>query len=618
MSLFNKHTFLLLFLTFMANGSFIFAQEGKLNAAVAKKPTIILASKYGVSSQNSNNAAALQKALMACRNKQNPVIVLPGGRIDLWQQGAVTKELYVSNSTEDDTLPKTKYIALSLEKFNNLTIEGNNTLIVLHGKMVSFAIINSQNIILKNLAFDYERPTMSELTITKVSPGAVEASVHPDSKYLIENERIVFYGEGWKANAFHTIVFDPATNTMKYSSFNAFIKSRAIQLQPDRVRFEGDFSKSKIKEGEVLTVRDPYRDQSGGFISVSKNILLQNVQVHYMHGMGIVSQLSENLTYRNVSVTPRKQSGRIISAFADCFHFSGCKGKIVIDSCFTSGTHDDPVNVHGTHLKITAQVSSKKIKVRFMHHQTYGFNAFFAGDSIAFTDQQTLQTLGYAKISKARLISKREMELETDKPLPKMVKEGIVIENISWTPEVTIRNSRFERTNTRGILITTRRKVLIENNHFYKTGMHGILIANDAASWYESGPVQDVTIRKNIFEGVGYNQTPDGYVIAIAPENHRSLPGLFVHRNVHIHNNVFRLGSPALITAKSTAGLIISGNIIEKTADAAFDSSPVLRLDGCNNVQVMGNVFKKIAPAEIKTNNMQDAVLQTDLKQIGK
>ena len=137
-------------------------------------------------------------------------------------------------------------------------------------------------------------------------------------------------------------------------------------------------------------------------------------------GLGIVSQFSENISLLKVVVAPRENSGRIIASFADCFHFSGCRGLVKIDSCFTSGSHDDAVNVHGTHLQIT-KVDGGKITVRFMHHQTYGFDAFFAGDSIAFVDPKTLMPLGTAKLKTAKLINKREMEIEVEGTLPSFV-----------------------------------------------------------------------------------------------------------------------------------------------------------------------------------------------------
>ena len=83
---------------------------------------------------------------------------------------------------------------------------------MLHGKMVSFAILNSSNIKIRNIRFDYERPTMSELTIKSITDHSVEAEIHPDSKYVIDSGRIIFYGEGWKTRSHHTIVFEPGTN----------------------------------------------------------------------------------------------------------------------------------------------------------------------------------------------------------------------------------------------------------------------------------------------------------------------------------------------------------------------------------------------------------------------
>jgi hypothetical protein len=334
-----------------------------------------------------------------------------------------------------------------------------------------------------------------------------------------------------------------------------------------------------------------------------------------MHGLGIVSQFSENISLVKVAVAPRENSGRIISAFADCFHFSGCKGSILVDSCFTSGSHDDPINVHGTHLKITSIASNHKLTVRFMHHQTYGFNAFFAGDSIAFVNPQTLMLIGYAKLKSAKLVNKREMELELEESLPKNIRAGDCIENITWTPEVTIRNSRFERTNTRGILLTTRKKVLIENNTFYRTGMHAILIADDALSWYESGPVRDVTIRNNIFEACGYNSAPGNYIIAIAPENHELVAGYFVHKNISIENNIFKVYDYPILSARSTEGLIFKGNTIIQT-DLLKPGArrPAFNLTACKAVMIKKNDFRTNEKPIINLVSMSSKDVQTDIK----
>jgi hypothetical protein len=190
---------------------------------------------------------------------------------------------------------------------------------------------------------------------------------------------------------------------------------------------------------------------------------------------------------------------------------------------------------------------------------------------------------------------------------------GQCIENLTWTPEVTIRNCRFERTNTRGILMTTRRKVVIENNQFYKTGMHAILIADDAASWFESGPVQDVVIRNNVFEECGYNSTPGSYVIAIAPENHDLVNGFYVHRNILIENNTFKTSVAPLLSAKSVDGLVFRHNkiISSKTVEFTADKT-TFKIEACKDVTLIDNAFPADWKPILTTSHMDKSSVKMD------
>jgi len=578
--------------------------------------TLIKATDFGVQSNSFENAApGIRKAIEACKAKKNVMLLLPGGRIDVWPEGAVDRELYISNCTENDTFSEVKHIAFAFENCRNITLDGNNTLVVLHGKMVSFAILNSSDVKIRNIQFDYERPTISELTIKLVTDTVIETQIHPDSKYRIDSGRISFYGEGWTTKSYHTILFDPGKQAMHYSTFTPFLAAQAVETSPLRVKFKGAFAESDFHVGNVLTIRDPYRDNCGGFISLSRNIELENVKMHFMHGLGIVSQFSENISLLKVVAAPRENSGRVIASFADCFHFSGCRGLIRIDSCLTVGSHDDQVNVHGTYLQITAINEIKKLRVRFMHDQTYGFEAFFAGDSVAFINPQTLLSLAKAKLRTAKLISKREMELEVEVEgtLSPVVKEGLCIENLTWTPEVIIQNSRFERTNTRGLLITTRRKVLIENNVFYHTGMYPVLIADDASSWFESGAVQDVIIRNNVFEDCGYNSGSGA--INIAPENHELIVGNMVHRNIRVISNTFKINTPGVLTARSTDLLVFTGNkIIPDNLFKGRNINPAIELTACKNVLIEKNKFELPALPVINAWKMKRTDLKTSMK----
>ena len=170
-----------------------------------------------------------------------------------------------------------------------------------------------------------------------------------------------------------------------------------------------------------------------------------------------------------------------------------------------------------------------------------------------------------------------------DKPASAIIEPHDVIENVTWTPQVEIRGNRFARIPTRGILVTTRRKVVIEQNHFDRLMMSGILIADDAESWFESGRVEDVTIRQNTFNHCGGREHP---VIYIAPENRHVDLDTPVHRNIRIEENCIHTADALLLDAKSTRGLSFRKNNITFTGTdrKPIDLTGAFRLTACSGV----------------------------------
>ncbi|SEW53858.1 right-handed parallel beta-helix repeat-containing protein [Chitinophaga arvensicola] len=595
----------------------IFTATGIFLSLTGAAQSRIHVSDFGLAPNTFTDATVrVQQAIAACKNQPGAVLEFAPGRYDFYPDSAVKKVYYISNTSSETEVPeKTKTIGLFFENFRQLTIEGNGAEFVFHGKMVTWLFDHCQDMTLRNITVDFARPSMSELTLKTVTASRVEASIHPDSKYAIINGHLEWYGEKWGMKQFHAVLADTAQGLNTYSSWKPFDKSTATETAPNNVVFTGDFSGFKGAPGNVLSVRDGIRDQAGMFIQHCRNVHLEHFNMRYMHGLGIVSQFSENLYYDHMEIAPDKKHGRIMATFADGMHFSGCKGEIVITNSHFQGLHDDPINVHGTHLVISEKTGPRTLKLRFMHHQTYGFEAFFAGDSISFVHAATLQGYATGQISSARLINEREMEVTLRNDLPQGITSGDCLENITWTPSLTVRNCRFESVNTRGLLVTTRKKVVIENNQFYRTGMHAILIADDAASWFESGPVQDVKISGNTFEGCAYNLGKENYVIAIAPENHELLKGYMVHRNIRIEDNTFKIYDHPVLTAKSTGNLSFTRNRISWMKDylPATTLGAAFRLTGCEQVHIRENKWDVPFQPEVSVIQMPAKEVKTDL-----
>lgn len=562
---------------------------------IAQNDTVYV-SEFGVHPYTYENCVAqIQSAINACKSKGTHVLVFPKGRYDIWPENAIRKEYFISNtSTERECPSKIKTIGLLFENIHHLRVEGSGAQLMFHGKMTTIAVENCQDISFHNLYIDFERPAGSELEYTNVSEGCVEVKVHKDTKYEIVDGKMNLYGEGWKCNINQCIEYDHEYETFSYTEgWNVLSGSPAHETSPGVIKFftPKDFLP---KKGNRLTIRDIIRDQVGMFIYHSKNIELNEIQMHYMHGLGIISQYSENITIRKSKCAPHPESGRILAASADMTHFSGCKGKVTIDSCYFSGAHDDLINVHGTNLCAVEKIDDHTLNLRFMHGQTYGFQAYHEGDMVAFIKASTMERLAKASVISVKKVSERIWQVCFDQKVPAWLEiNHDCVENLTCTPEVEITNNFFTRTSTRGTLVSTPRRVVIRKNTYYKTGMSAILIEGDAEGWFESGPVSDV-LEGNIFVDCAYNGGPHNAVIAINPSNTEVRDTHPVHKNIRIRNNVFKIFDYPVLYAKSTANLFFSDNSIERTTllSPFTENRHLFRLNGCRNV-VIDNIKYK-------------------------
>lgn len=532
---------------------------------------------------NENLMLALEKA---AGYKGKPVTVRLSPGIYKLDRSKSTQVLYhISNTTSESEDPDpTKHIGLYLHSLKNITIDGCGSTLQMNGEMTSFVLDRCEGIILKNLNIDYKHPTQTEVEVLEEGKDYLIVQVHPTSQYRIVDEQLEWYGDGWSFKNGIAQSYDRASN-MTWRSWSPMENLiRAVELRPNVLYLQYK-EKPQVGLHIVFQMRDSFRDEVSGFVNRSKNVQLENLNFYYLGNFGVVCQYSENVTFDRCNFAPRPDSGRTNAGFADFIQVSGCRGMIDIRNSRFSGAHDDPINIHGTHLRVTEFLSPNRLKVRFMHDQTFGFEAFFKGDDIELVDPLSLLAVEKAKVKEAKLVTPHEMELTLSGPLSLEViqRKDLVVENVLWTPEVRITNNYFERIPTRGILITTRRKSLIEGNTFYGMQMSGILVADDGLSWYESGPVHDLTIRRNTFLNCGEP------VINIDPEN-REYKGA-VHKNITIEENYFymRKNSSSVIRAKAVDGLVIRHNLIYTSDAEKNKESDFIQTRDCNEVSVEKN-----------------------------
>ena len=500
------------------------------------------------------------------------------GRYDFYPTEATRKKFNISNTNGDPDTPKA--IGIYLFNAKHFKLSGPDANIVYRGKMIEVCVDGSENISISDLSFDYHRPTVSEFSVAAIGDGFVDLKIHKDSWYDIKDGKIVWKGEGWSyadADGLLAQILDLETNEV-WRKRNPLTKLTFQEIKPGLIRAHGS---AGLRPGRVYQIRKTFRDYCGVFTRRSKDITWKNVHFKFMHGMGLVNQFSENLTFDNVTIAPDKNSGRTTAAWADCIQVSGCKGKLLVKDCVFSGAHDDAINIHGTYLRMVEKIGTHQIKVRFIHKQTFGFLAFNPGDEITFVRWNSFATYAPNKVKDAKMLNPTEILLTLEKPYPSNINENDVIENVTWTPEAEIRGCDVSRIPTRGFLITTRRKVLVENNTFHRTHMNAILCDADASSWFESGCIRDMTIRSNKFINCAEP------VIKITPRNTAANDS--VHQNIRVQDNEFILRGKSILFAKSTKGLTITGNKIYSQHELNDESA--IKTSDCSDVKISNNRY---------------------------
>lgn len=491
---------------------------------------------------------------------EHPIVIrfLPGVH-EFALEGAVRRPYYISNSSDDPKTPKP--VTLLVEQVRHLRIEGggvsgeNRTTILSGGRMVEIVNDRAEDVSYANLVFDLKRPTVSELRVMEVGTNSAVLCIAEQSDYVIEGAKLRWTGDLGRGGLMVQEGI-PDEGRCWRGGKKSFMQSDGLtaekieDLGSRQVRLTWAGTNHGLQKGHQFHFRLITRDSVGVHNTRSKAITFRDCEFNALTGMGFVSQFTDTITIERVNVIPPAGTIRTCPAWGDIFQFSNCRGEIRIESCRLSGMQDDAINCHGTHLRIIEKLSENQLLMCFMHGQTFGFAAFAPGDEVAVIGHATLRELpGNPRrhVTKVEQKNEREWILTLDGPAPAFGQND-VLDNITWYPDLTVRNVHVSMDPVRGFLLTTRGKVLIEGNTFHRPAMAGILIEDDAEGWFESGPVRDMTVRSNRFINCG---------IQISPQARNPKLEEPVHENIRIEDNFFDGGN---ISAKSVKGLTVINN----------------------------------------------------------
>lgn len=574
-----------------------------------------------------SQSQAMMKAIETIRAEikkgDKAVLLLEQGRYDFYPDDAAKREYYISN--HDQVNPKS--VGLPLEDLHRFVLDGQGAELVFHGRMLPLSLVRSTDCTLKNFSIDFANPHISQITVVENDPQrGITFSPAPWVKYEVTQDgHFHTYGQGWRFRHQFGMAFEGDTRHIVYTTGDLHCPIAMVSRVGDNKFLVPGWKDQRLKVGTVITLRGGERPAPGIFVTHCEDTSIENVRMHYAEGMGLLAQMSEDITLDGFSVCLKgKDDPRYFTTQADATHFSACRGKITSVNGLYEGMMDDAINVHGTYLKVVRRVDDYTLEGRYMHHQAWGFDWGYPGDKVQFVRSATMELVGdenevvditpldaVAKDKGRGMDGAKTFRIRFKKPLAQEISEqaGYGIENLTWTPEVYFAHNTIRNNRARGTLFSTPRRVLVEDNLFDHTSGCAILLCGDCNGWFETGACRDVTIRRNHFINALTSQFQfTNAVISIYPEipNLDGQKQLFhggKKKAIRIEDNTFETFDAPILYAKSVNGLLFRGNKIIKNQDFPpyHWNRDQFWLQRVNNVEIEdllfyrgGNIIKEV------------------------
>ena len=548
-------------------------------SAFAEKVVINMAD-YGLLPNQANSSSVLHEALTKIKASVSPndevVLNFGKGTYTFSSTDAKDYEYYISNH---DQYPLRK-IGFHLEGWNNLTLDGRGAEFLFTGRMIPFYVVNCTNTTLCNFSVDFTDPQITQAEILSNTPeDGTTFKMAPWVKCRIgQNGRFEVYGSDWAMQPNSGMNFEKKTRHIAYQTGDLWVVTDGVQDLGNGKFRAPQWKEAKVKPGTIVTFRTYHRPCPGMVLDHDNQTVLQNVNIHYSEGMGLIAQRCTDITLDGFNVCLRgKNDPRYFTTQADATHFSQCKGHIKSVNGLYEGMMDDAINIHGVYLKVKEVINAQTIRCAYEHGQAYGFAWGDVGDTIRFVSaftmeehQETYTILDIKPADKETVKGCKQFIITLNRPMDKTLElatQDYGIENLTWTPTVYFAKNVVRNNRARGALFSSPRHTICEDNLFDHTSGTAILLCGDCNGWYESGSCKDIVIRNNKFVNAltSYYQFTNA-VISIYPE----IPRLndqqqYFHSNILIENNKFTTFDEPILYAKSVNGLTFRKNKIKRS-----------------------------------------------------
>jgi len=549
--------------------------------------SVIDAARFGaLPDDGRDDTVAIARAIASAPADRPIRLVLRPGRYDL-AEGA------------NPGSPRT---AIAFRDRQGLTIEGHGAELSLTGLVNTFVFERCAQVGVRDLTVDWKRPPFSV--------GEVVRSAERSFDVRVWDEFPVTGAE--TVGAF--MDYDPATRRPRRHGLDVYDAVASVELtapQTLRLRLKRPI---RLQPGVLVVLRHQVYSYNAFLFARCKDVRVENVTVHTTPGMGLVADVTEDITLDRFRVVPRPGGRRIMSATADATHFSGCKGTVRLTRCEFEGMGDDAANVKsGLYLTVRERVDDRTVLAQ---HNLKFQNPPDPGDMMEIARQDTLLPYATARVEACSLEPEHAIHrLRFAEPLPAGLQVGDLLGNASRVPKLRMADCVVRHNRARGVLVQTRDAV-IERCRFEGCTSSAVLVIAESAHFFESITARNVTIRNNRIEGCNYGAAMvDGAIQLCGLLRgfvYSRTPG--VHQGIRITGNRIVQTDNAAVLVASSSDVRIDDNIIERACDMPTSEigRQAIHVRSSRNVVIEGNA---IDPAKQGTGYRQAIGIGPDVEE---
>ncbi|MFI3293784.1 MAG: right-handed parallel beta-helix repeat-containing protein [Rikenellaceae bacterium] len=572
-------------------------------------------------STDGDMTTAIRNALESASSSNVKIVLQKDGIYNVSPEYAYEEYCSISNHNNGS-----KKIIFPLKGFDRVEIEGNGSIIMCDGRLFPFLFEDCNHVTVRDLTIDWATPFLfyGEVIDCNQKQGWCEIKPLCDpNSWSVSKGGITFpnsHGYNFKSLG-AALPFDPINKNVVNGAVDHDYSEKAHieKLRNGNVRIYDKMSvyppigsTLNAKGDKTLNRYAPAFDFKG-----CRDITIDNVTIHHALGMGFLFERSEDIKILNSNIILPEGSNRVVSTVADASHFASCRGDILVDNCVFENMLDDGVNVHGVYLKVVDIIDAYSVNVVLQHYQQHGFNFAEAGDEMWFILQPSSSRQFVNRVRRVDTLNETIMTLTFDNPIPSELKNGDCVENKSWNPTFTMRNSAVRNNRARGIVLKTPLKTVIDDNTF-SSMMSAILFRGESLNWFESGAVQDVLIQNNYILNSANCGTTHA-ALYITPRLGATYDSTELYdRNIRFIDNTINSSNPRVVIADRVENLQISGNeiIINNDAKAYEPEAPMFELINCKDVIIEKNIYsgaKIYAPVLVEEQSNNGLIIRDNV-----